>query len=335
MRKLLDTLFLTRDDIKVTYKRNALELVSDERMEPVHIPFIAIEKIVVIGKAIIDDTAIVKCIENGISIYYLNKLFKFKYRIMGDTTGNVEVRKKQYLISEADNCLEIAKKIITYKIINSINNISRFVRNHHNLEDSLKINVVNLKNILSKIETASSKEELMGLEGRAARLYFDGFGDMVLSSDEKMAFNGRTKRPPLDRCNALLSYAYTMLSIDYITACECYSLDPYVGFLHSDRSGKPSLALDLMEEMRPAIVDRFVLKLINTNIISSDMFDISENGVYLNSSGKRIFFDEWNKYKKKKIMLEGIDDTLGNNYDSKIINLGKSLVTAENENFIF
>lgn len=148
--------------------------------------------------------------------------------------------------------------------------------------------------------------ELRGIEGSAGRIYYDIFDKFILVPDEHLHFSGRNRRPPKDCCNALLSYVYTMLMVDYISAIESSGLDPYVGFMHGDRSGKPSLALDMMEELRPAVADRFALKLINLRQINADMFEENGDGILLNKEGRNIVFREWNKMKERQRALTAL-----------------------------
>ena len=151
---------------------------------------------------------------------------------------------------------------------------------------------------------AVTNEGLRGLEGQAARLYFDAFGRMILTEDKAFRFEGRNRRPPRDRCNAMLSFGYTLLAEICVQAVESVALAPQVGFLHSERPGKPALALDLMEELRAQVADRHALRMINLRMVSSEMFETGrEDGVFLDARGRKCFLREWNRMWRQEVMV--------------------------------
>ena len=157
-----------------------------------------------------------------------------------------------------------------------------------------------LKEAVSRIENAQSADSLRGIEGDAAAEYFGVFNELILNSDEAFVFRGRNRRPPLDCVNAMLSFAYALLARNCSAALESVGLDPYVGFVHTDRPGRESLALDLMEELRPAFADRFVLSCINNRVVNAKMFDKTDSGaVILNEAGRRAFLKAWQERKKE------------------------------------
>lgn len=311
MKQLMNTLYITNDNVGAKVKRQAFEFQTGDESNTVHIPFHEIEKILVFGKADFDESMYSKCAELGIGLYFLTAGGKLRYRIAGRTKGNLLVRKRQYILSEQKEGVIIASAMISGKIRNSINLIRRFVSNHPEIED------IKVQNALKKLDDINQKvilcgdiDELRGLEGSAGHIYYDIFDKLILVPDERMHFSGRNRRPPKDCCNALLSYVYTMLMVDCISAIESSGLDPYVGFMHADRSGKPSLALDMMEEMRPALADKFVLKLINLRQINAGMFEENEDGILLNKEGRNIVFKEWNKMKQEMVSIGNIEDTI-------------------------
>lgn len=156
---------------------------------------------------------------------------------------------------------------------------------------------------LSSARQSSSMDELRGVEGLAAKDYFYAFDDLVLRNKDDFFFTGRSRRPPLDRLNALLSFCYSILTNDCIAALQGVGLDPYVGFMHTDRPGRASLALDLVEEFRPVLADRFVLTLVNTGAVKPDDFEIRENGgVFLSDSGRKKVLSAWQKKKSEQIL---------------------------------
>lgn len=180
----------------------------------------------------------------------------------------------------------------------------RTIRDH-----AYRVDVEKLKNIsqtlyeaLPKAENASSLDELRGIEGKAAEQYYSVFDDMILNQKESFSFQTRNRRPPLDNVNAVLSFVYTILAGDCTNALESVGLDAYVGFMHGDRPGRTSLSLDLMEELRPVLGDRFVLTLINTKALRPEHFEKQkDNAVFLNDAGRKVFFNAWQNHKKEKI----------------------------------
>lgn len=302
MKKLMNTLYLVNDDVTVNNTATALDVFDNTTREKTHIPLHMIEKVMVYGNAEISRSTLSKLVECGIGVYYLKQDGQLRYMVNGLTRGNVLLRKKQYLKSAEESCWQLPKEMIKAKLKNECFVLHRFNRNHESEE--IKQAVEKVYGLLGRIDESKSLEELRGYEGAAARQYFNVFGNMILSDESLMQFSGRTRRPPRNRSNSMLSYAYTLLMTDCLHALECTGLDPYVGFIHGDRPGKPSLALDIMEELRPVIADRFVLRLINLKIISVDEFQYGqEMGVYLTPKGKKIFLQEWQQYKEQEVEI--------------------------------
>ena len=195
--------------------------------------------------------------------------------------------------------------MIVGKVFNGRWSIERTLRDHAYRVDAEKLKQVSriLYETLPKIDSAIGLDELRGIEGKAAEQYFSVFNDMVLNQKEEFTFIKRNRRPPLDNINAILSFAYTVLAGDCANALSSVGLDPYVGFMHGDRPGRASLALDLMEELRPILVDRFIVTLINTKAIQAAHFEKQkDNAVLLNEDGRKVFFNAWQKHKKETIM---------------------------------
>ena len=206
------------------------------------------------------------CAERNISICYLSPQGKFLARVSGKTKGNVLLREQQYKsCKDEDISLQIAKNCILGKVYNARWVLERAVRDHEMQIDSERVKKASLqlKNALDLIQNAESKEQLRGYEGESASIYFGVFDELILQQKKDFAFSGRNKRPPLDNVNAMLSFVYTLLTNQIASALETVGLDPYVGYLHTERPGRVSLALDLIEELRSVYADRFVLSLIN------------------------------------------------------------------------
>lgn len=208
---------------------------------------------------------------------------------------------------------KLARNFIVGKIFNARTVIERMKRDHPLNIDKNKFQAIseNLKILIRDARKVEDKEVLLGVEGNAASLYFSLFDDLILGNKTDFEFKSRQKRPPIGKVNALLSFAYTILSHDCASALEAIGLDAYVGFLHSDRPGRQSLALDLMEELRAVYADRFVLTLINNRIVKKSDFDEKENGVtLLNDNGRKLFLNNWQEKKREVIMHPFLEEKI-------------------------
>lgn len=245
------------------------------------------------------------CTERKIGMSFFSPRGTFLARVVGKEYGNVLLRKEQYRISDdANRSIVYAKNMIVGKVFNSRWSIERTLRDHAYRVDSQKLKQISntLYETLPKIDSVLGVDELRGIEGKAAEQYFSIFNEMILNQKEDFSFVTRNRRPPLDNVNALLSFAYTILAGDCANALSSVGLDPYVGFMHSDRPGRMSLALDLMEELRPVLADRFIITLINTKAIQANHFEKQkDNAVFLNDDGRKVFFSAWQNRKKETI----------------------------------
>lgn len=245
------------------------------------------------------------CAERKIGMTFFSPRGKFLARVTGKKYGNVLLRKEQYRISDSkERSVSYARNMITGKIFNCRWCIERTLRDHAYRVDAEKLKKISttLYETLPKIDSSTDLDELRGIEGKAAEQYFSVFDELILNQKEDFSFKTRNRRPPLDNINALLSFTYTILAGDCANALESVGLDSYVGFMHGDRPGRTSLALDLMEELRPILGDRFVLTLINTKMIKSEHFEKQkDNAVYLNDTGRKVFFNAWQNHKRDKI----------------------------------
>ncbi|MDD3729793.1 MAG: type I-C CRISPR-associated endonuclease Cas1c [Endomicrobiaceae bacterium] len=304
MKKLLNTLYVTTPDVYVSLDGENVVIIKDNN-ELGRVPLHNLEGIVVFGYTGASPALMGSCAKHNISLCFMTQYGKFLSRISGEVRGNVTLRKTQYFLSDKkEESIKIARNFIIGKIYNSRWVIERAVRDH-----SMRVDVQKLKDVsdsLKKsIDVAVECEEheiLRGIEGEAAKLYFSVFNDLILQQKEHFSFNGRNKRPPLDNVNALLSFAYTLLTNNIVSALETVGLDPYVGFMHTDRPGRVSLALDLLEELRSVFADRFVISLINKKMISSDGFIKKENGaIIMDDDTKKIFLSAYQEKKQEKI----------------------------------
>lgn len=304
MKKLLNTLYVTSENSYLALDGENV-VVLDVQKELGRLPLHNLEGIVSFGYRGTSPALMGACADRNISLCYLSPQGKFLARISGKVRGNVLLRKQQYGSSrDAKISLGIAKNCILGKVYNARWVLERTVRDHSLQVDTDRMKKASefLKNSLEQIQNCSSKEQLRGYEGEAASVYFSMFDQMILQQKKEFFFQGRNKRPPMDNVNALLSFIYTLLTNNIVSALECVGLDPYVGYLHTDRPGRASLALDLIEEFRAVLADRFVLSLINKKIVSGKGFAKKENGaVLMNEELRKKVLTEWQNKKKEII----------------------------------
>lgn len=230
---------------------------------------------------------------------------KFLSRVVGEVRGNVTLRKAQYRLSDnMEESTKIARNFIFGKIYNGRWVIERATRDYSERLDAIKLKKVSegLAKALNLVLNSRNLDELRGFEGESATQYFSVFDDLILQQKDKFFFHGRNKRPPLDNVNAMLSFVYTLLAHDTAAALETVGLDPYVGFMHRDRPGRISLALDLMEELRNVYADRFVISLINKRVVNFSGFMQKEDGaVIMDDDTRRTILQAWQNRKQEKI----------------------------------
>lgn len=293
MKKLLNTLYITNPDYYLSLEGETVTVLSDKKKIG-KIPLHNLESIITCGYMGASPALMGKCAQEGISIIFLSRNGKFLARIVGEQYGNVILRKTQYRVSECEEeSIKLAKCFIMSKLYNSRWILERAIRDHKLRVDTeaLKSASLTLKNSLNSAYECKSMDSLRGIEGEAASIYFGVFNELILQQEEDFSFEFRSRRPPLDKVNALLSFAYVLLTSMCTSALESVGLDPYVGFMHTIRPGRKSLALDLVEELRSVFADRFVITLINKKLILSKHFIEQEDGaVLLNDEGKKIFF---------------------------------------------
>lgn len=304
MKKLANTLYVTSSGSYLSLDGENV-VVFDDKTEIGRVPLHNLDGIVSFGYRGASPALMGTCAEKNIALSFLSPQGKFLARVSGKVQGNVLLRKQQYRASEnAEKSIVIARNCILGKVYNSRWVLERAIRDHSMQIDAEKVKEVSntLHKKLTEIQNCSDSGQLRGLEGEAAKLYFSVFNELILQQKEDFTFSGRNRRPPQDFLNALLSFTYTLLMGIVASALETVGLDPYVGFLHTDRPGRMSLALDVMEELRPIMADRFVLTLINRRIISKRDFTVKENGaVLLNDGARRRVLEEWQNKKKEII----------------------------------
>jgi CRISPR-associated protein Cas1 len=304
MRKLLNSLYITTPESYLSLDgENIVILLADD--EKFRMPFVNIENIICFGYMGASPALMGKCMDNNISLNFLKPNGEFLARLSGKTRGNVLLRKKQYAMSEDPQfCKNFAKNIVAAKLFNSRTTLQRTLRDHSDKIDVTQLSMVleNMKYAVKSIYEFDEMDEIRGFEGIHARNYFEVYDHMILIQKENFQMSQRSRRPPLDKVNCMLSYLYTILSLEIRSALETTGLDPFVGFMHTLRPGRASLALDIMEEMRAYLVDRVVLTMINLNQISEKDFIQKEGGgVLMTDEGRKKILKCWQDRKKEII----------------------------------
>ncbi|MCG5520203.1 type I-C CRISPR-associated endonuclease Cas1c, partial [Ectothiorhodospira sp. 9905] len=282
MRRQLNTVYVTTEGawLRKDGENIVMEVEGETRARlPAHM----LESLVCFGRVLVSPPLLGYCAQQGISVCYLNPNGKFLARVEGPVSGNVLLRREQYRRSDnAPRCGAIVRNILIAKVHNQRAVLSRGLRDYgDDLSASARKELEHagqrLKRIATRLLADVSIDIMRGFEGEAAQAYFGAFDHLIRVQDEAMRFRGRSRRPPMDAMNALLSFLYTLLTHDCRSALETVGLDPAVGFLHRDRPGRPSLALDLLEEFRPFLADRLALSLINRRQISARDFVQMDN----------------------------------------------------------
>ena len=304
MKKLLNTLYVTSPDCYLSLDGENI-VVLDKDIEVGRVPLHNLEAVVSFGYRGVSPALMGGCADRNIALCFLSPQGRFLARVTGSVKGNVLLRKRQYEVSRDKTIsLKIAQNCILGKIYNSRWVLERAIRDHGLQidQDKMKNASVILKQSLEYIMASQTIDQLRGYEGEAASVYLGVLDELILQQKKEFIFNGRNKRPPMDNVNAMLSFAYTLLTNMVASALESVGLDPYVGFMHTDRPGRVSLALDLVEELRAVFADRFVLTLINRKMLSGKDFTRKEDGaVIMNDKTRKMFLSEWQNKKKEMI----------------------------------
>ncbi|MCA1292164.1 type I-C CRISPR-associated endonuclease Cas1c [Paenibacillus sp. alder61] len=304
MKKLLNTLFINQPDVYLSLDGDNIVLLKEQEKLG-RLPLHNLESIIAFGYTGASPALMGYCAERNISIVFMTINGRFLARVIGASRGNVVLRKKQYAISENETLsARVARNFILGKVYNHKWMLERMTRDY-----PLRIDVpqfkeasLQLSELMMAIRECEDLDRLRGLEGQAALSYNKLLDAMILQQKEDFYFHTRSRRPPLDHVNAMLSLAYTLLANDTASALEGVGLDAYVGFLHRDRPGRVSLALDVMEELRGVFADRFVLSLINKKIVTANDFVRKENGaVLMTEDARKKFLSAWQSRKQEKM----------------------------------
>lgn len=306
MKKLLNTVYVTTEGAAL--KKDGENLVAEvEGAEKARVPLHMLASVVAFGPILITPALIGACAERGIAIALLDRNGRFQARIEGPVQGNVLLRRAQYRLAEAGE--DVVRSFVLGKIANQRAVLQRALRDY-GADDAITDVSARMALILRRVQLSdTTADELRGSEGEAAALYFSVFDRLIRSPDAAFRWTSRSRRPPLDPTNALLSFLYTLLTHDCRSACEAVGLDPAVGFLHRDRPGRPSLALDLMEELRAPLADRLALSLINRRQLRASDFRQMEGGaVLLTDEGRKTVLTAWQDRKKEERLHAFLDE---------------------------
>jgi CRISP-associated protein Cas1 len=306
MKRLLNTLYVTTQGAYLSRESETIH-VRVEQETRMRVPIQQLSSVVCMGSVAFSSGFLALCAENAVSVCCLSENGRFQARMEGPVRGNVLLRRRQYRAGDDANAsVRIVRSIVAAKVANSRNVLLRAAREHPSAEEREKLrgSAVRLASTLRALaqDPGPNVDMLRGLEGDAARAYFAVFNSLILAQREDFSFTHRSRRPPLDNLNALLSFLYTLLTHEVVGALESVGLDPAVGFLHTDRPGRPGLALDLAEEFRAPISDRLALSLINRRQIQSRHFEQTASGaVTLTDGGRREVIQAWQERKREEL----------------------------------
>jgi len=304
LKRLLNTLYVTNPDAYLAREGETILIrVGDDTL--LRIPILNVEAVVCFGYLGISPALMRLCVENNVSVSFLNESGRFMARVTGPVKGNVLLRRAQFEASIDDAIsAELARNIVLGKLLNARAVLQRGLRDHENKIDATAVRNASerIARTCKYLDTFENTDAIRGAEGEATERYFSVLGDLILAQKEDFYMRGRNRRPPLDRFNALLSFLYALVYANTTAALETVGLDPAVGFLHRFRSGRNSLALDLMEELRPYLADRLTLTLVNRQQVQAKDFLVKETGaVLLTDDGRKKVLEAYQQRKREQI----------------------------------
>lgn len=302
MKKLLKTLYLLTPNTYLHCQNEAISICVGQ--EETRIPAHMLDSIVCIGNTTVSTPLIAYCGEHGISLSFHSDSGRFYGRIYGSVNGNVLLRKRQFqMLSEEAASVDFVRNVLYGKFKNSRMVLMKSEKDIENTEKKMRLKRASneLADAAKTLETASNVDTMRGIEGAAAQCYFRVFDDMLKTEDAAMQFKRRSKRPPENNVNALMSFLYMMLKNQVQSALESVGLDPACGYLHALRPGKPALALDLMEELRAPLCDRMALSLVNLRQIQVEDFAYDGDRIILSDKAKRVVVEKWQSRMKETI----------------------------------
>jgi CRISPR-associated protein Cas1 len=301
---LLNTLYVTTQGAYVGKDGEAVVVRADGAVV-LRVPIHHLAGIVCFGQVSCSPAIMHACAEADVAISFLSESGRFLARVQGPVSGNVLLRREQYRrADDPAGTASLARAIVAGKIVNARTVLRRAARDHADTPGAAAIAEAadQLGGTLARLRGTHEVERIRGIEGEAAKLYFSVFDHLITAQKTAFTFNGRSRRPPMDRVNALLSFVYTLLLHDVRAALESVGLDPAVGYLHRDRPGRPGLALDLMEEFRSWLADRLVLSLINRQQVTGDGFSVEDGGaVTMDAGTRKTVLSAWQERKREEI----------------------------------
>jgi len=313
MKKLLNTLFVTTQGAYLCHEGESV-LVKVEQETRLRVPIHMLGGIICFGQVACSQPLMGLCGERGVLISFLTEHGRFLARVHGPVSGNVLLRREQYRRAERpEAAAAIARAVVLGKVANCRTVLQRAKRDHADKggQEEIEIASRRLGHLLKEFEEPLPVESLRGKEGDAANTYFGVFNHLITAQKEAFFFHVRSRRPPLDNMNALLSFLYMLLVHDASAALEAVGLDPQVGFLHAERPGRPSLALDLVEEFRPFLADRLALSLVNLRQLQGKDFERTESGsVNMSDAARKELLTAYQKRKQEEIQHPFIDETV-------------------------
>lgn len=303
MRRMLNTLYVTNPDALLRKKDDALSVLVDGK-QAMSVPFHVLEGVVLFGHVGCSMAVLAACAEHGIGVVLLDERGRYKARVEGPIHGSVLLRREQYRrAADGYACLHLASRFLQAKLHNTSIVMKHYIRDYPDLQDSVNPVIKSFEIALAKIPTLQSPQDIRGIEGDCAHRYFSVFAKFLRVESKEKLFAGRSRRPPKDPVNAGLSLFYSMLSRELYTACESVGLDPQLGYLHTCRPGRSSLALDLIEELRAPYVDRFVLSLFNRRQIKESDFTFdAEGGCFFTERALKRVLALWQRRKQEEIV---------------------------------
>jgi len=305
MKQLLNTLYVTTQGAYLARDGETV-LVKVEDEVRLRVPIHTLCGVLCFGRVMCSPPLMGLCAEKGVALAFLTEQGRFLARVEGPVSGNVLLRREQYRRAEnAEQTAELARSVVIAKVANCRTVLLRAARERP-LGDgcpALESAALRLARLTETLQSPLPLDTVRGYEGDAARVYFDVFDHLITEAKDAFFFQARSRRPPLDNMNALLSFLYTLLTHDVAAALECVGLDPAVGYLHVDRPGRPSLALDLVEELRPVLADRLALSLVNRRQVRADGFRRTESGaVEMDDGTRKEVLVNYQKRKQEEIM---------------------------------
>lgn len=274
---------------------------SDQTKEKVRVPAAIVQQMIIFGNATISAFLVRYCSEHKILVSYVSPFGKYYGSLHGTQVGNILLRHRQHLLYERPERTGIVQNFVLGKIVNEAEQIKAILVNA-NAEDTevFQKALSDIGALIAKLKDAASVDSIRGIEGQASSIYFSLFDRMLKSSDPKMRFEKRSRHPPENNCNALLSLLYTILTLNCAAALQTFGLDPYLGYLHTMQPGRLSLACDLVEEFRAAFVDHFVIMLINRKQVQNKDFERFGEEIKLKEASRKNVLKLWQDYLEEK-----------------------------------